>query len=57
MPAAIQAEVITSASAQMDFMRARMLAWQPCGRNRLGIIIGYIDRSGRFKRARNDPER
>lgn len=46
MPAAIQAEVITSAAAQADFMRARMLARQPCGRNQRGIIIGYIDRLG-----------
>jgi hypothetical protein len=42
MPAAIQAEVITSAAAQVDFMRARMLARQPRGRNLPGIIIGYI---------------
>ena len=44
MPAAIQAEVITSAAPQVDFMRARMLARQPRGRNLPGIIIGYIAR-------------
>ncbi|HEU0305698.1 MAG TPA: hypothetical protein VFR30_01880 [Lysobacter sp.] len=42
MPAAIQAEVITSAAAQVDFMRARMLARRTCGRNLPGIIFGYI---------------
>ncbi|GAB3385525.1 hypothetical protein GCM10027432_18350 [Lysobacter fragariae] len=33
MPAAIQAEVITSAAAQVDFMRARMLACMGGWRN------------------------